>query len=105
MNRKDIDTLWFKALRISIEKDDDFTRYEFAALIEQHLIASGYRKCAEGQRITQYCCMVEEAVKAERETWPNLEPVITWLENDCNPQKAAEELRLYAKAIRARGKA
>jgi hypothetical protein len=40
---------------------------EFANLIEQHLIESGYRKCAEGQRTTQYCAMVEEAVKKERE--------------------------------------
>ena len=39
----------------------------FATLVEQHLIESGYRKCAGGQRITQYCCMVEEAVKEERE--------------------------------------
>ena len=39
----------------------------FAVLVEQHLIESGYRRCAGGQRITQYCCMVEEAVKEERE--------------------------------------
>ena len=39
----------------------------FATLVEQHLIESGYRKCVGGQSITQYCCMVEEAVKEERE--------------------------------------
>ena len=39
----------------------------FAALVEQHLIASGYRKCAKGQRTTQFCGMLEDAVKAERE--------------------------------------
>ena len=40
----------------------------------------------------------------EREAFPNLEPVITWLENECDPREAAKELRLYAEAIRARGK-
>ena len=32
---------------------------------------------------------------------PDLDPVISWLENGCNPQDAANELRLYAGAIRA----
>jgi hypothetical protein len=32
---------------------------------------------------------------------PDLDPVISWLENGCNPQDAANELRLYAVAIRA----
>jgi hypothetical protein len=32
---------------------------------------------------------------------PDLDPVISWLENGCNPQDAAIELRLYAAAIRA----
>jgi hypothetical protein len=40
---------------------------------------------------------------AEREKWPNLDPVINWLENGCDPKEAAKELRLYAAAIRARG--
>ena len=40
---------------------------------------------------------------AEREEWPNLDPVITWLENGCDPKEAAKELRIYAAAIRARG--
>ncbi|NCA02835.1 MAG: hypothetical protein EBS87_11870 [Sphingomonadaceae bacterium] len=39
----------------------------FAALVEQHLIQQGYRKCAKGQRTTQFCGMLEDAVKAERE--------------------------------------
>jgi hypothetical protein len=39
---------------------------------------------------------------AEREQWPNLDPVINWLENGCDPKEAAKELRLYAAAIRAR---
>ena len=32
---------------------------------------------------------------------PDLDLVISWLENGCNPQDAANELRLYAGAIRA----
>ena len=39
----------------------------FAALVEDHLKSQGYRQCAKGQRTTQYCGMVEQAVKAERE--------------------------------------
>jgi hypothetical protein len=39
----------------------------FAALVEKHLIASGYRKCAVGQRTTQFCGQLEQAVLAERE--------------------------------------
>jgi hypothetical protein len=45
---------------------------------------------------------VAEAVAAERKEWPNLDPVITWLENGCDPKEAAKELRIYAAAIRAR---
>jgi hypothetical protein len=43
------------------------------------------------------------AAEHERESFPNLDPVIAWLENGCDPKEAAKELRLYAEAIRARG--
>ena len=39
----------------------------FAALVEQHLIQQGYRQCAKGQRTTQYCGLLQDAVLAERE--------------------------------------
>ena len=39
----------------------------FAALVEEHLKSKGYRQCAKGQRTTQFCGMLDEAVKAERE--------------------------------------
>jgi len=45
---------------------------------------------------------VAKAVRAERDTWPNLQPVIAWLENGCDPKEAAKELRSYDEAIRAR---
>jgi len=38
-----------------------------AAMIEQ-----GWRQCAEGQRTTQFCGMVEQAVQAEREACINI---------------------------------
>lgn len=41
--------------------------FVFVDLIKQHLISEGYRKCAEGQRTTQYCSQLEAAVAAERE--------------------------------------
>ena len=41
-----------------------------------------------------------QAVAAERARWPNLAPVIAWLENGCDPQEAAKELRVYQAAIR-----
>jgi len=49
--------------------------------------------------------VIEAAVQAERESFPDLGPVIAWLENGCDPREAAKELRLYKEAIRARGKA
>lgn len=44
---------------------------KFAALVaaekEAQMIRDGWRQCAEGQRTTQFCGLLEEAVKAERE--------------------------------------
>ena len=39
----------------------------FAHFVEQHLISQGYRKCAQGQRETQHCALLEQAVAAERD--------------------------------------
>ena len=30
-------------------------------------LEAGWRRCAEGQRVTQHCALLEAAVKAERE--------------------------------------
>jgi hypothetical protein len=43
-----------------------------------------------------------EQLRAERKAWPNLQPVIEWLENGCDPKEAAKELRSYDEAIRTR---
>lgn len=44
-----------------------------------------------------------DGAAAERNAFPRLDPVIQWLENGCDPKEAANELKLYAAAIRARG--
>ena len=33
MKREELDTLWFQAMRQSIEEGEDFIRYHFAALV------------------------------------------------------------------------
>ena len=38
-----------------------------AAEKEAQMIRDGWRKCAEGQKTTQYCGLLDAAVKAERE--------------------------------------
>ena len=43
---------------------DDAALERFAALFKQHLIAQGYRQCAKGQRTSQYCGPLEEALRA-----------------------------------------
>jgi hypothetical protein len=73
----------------------------FAALVaaekEQQMIRDGYRKCAEGQRTTQFCGLLDAAVKAEREACSRV----------CDELAARDKLSNYyaiaAKAIRARG--
>ena len=67
----------------------------FVHLVEQRMIRDGYRKCAEGQRTTQFCGLLDAAVKAEREACAKV-CEDTALLPDAGP--------LYcAAAIRARG--
>jgi len=67
----------------------------FAGLVEQHLISQGYRKCAKGQRTTQYCGLLEDAVQAEREACAKI--CDGWASYGVPAVAAA------AQAIRARG--
>ena len=76
----------------------------FAALVADHereiLRRDGWRKCAAGQRTTQFCAMAEEAVKAEREACARL------CENIEDHDETIDDIYYsdhYAKAIRARG--
>ena len=76
MNRDDI----LRMAREALDHEVDYTVWtlatphleEFARRVEQHLIESGYRKCAVGQRTTQFCKQLEQAVEAEREACAQL---------------------------------
>jgi hypothetical protein len=78
----------------------------FAKLVtEKALIEQGYRKCAEGQKTTQFCALLEQAVLEEREACAKVceEREQAW-------RKAGlwgkhPEYEECAIAIRARGKA
>jgi len=79
----------------------------FAGLVEQHLISQGYRKCAKGQRTTQYCGLLEDAVQAEREACAK---VCDHMKNDIynNSQEDTQPMahavaNFCAEAIRERG--
>jgi hypothetical protein len=51
----------------------------FAVLVAEaerdRMISEGWRQCAEGQSTTQYCGLLEDAVKAEREAWAKMDEV------------------------------
>lgn len=78
---------------------------------QYHCGSYAFNLWKEGIEQGEYCDhhywqdQAEKARADEREAFPNLEPVITWLENGCDPKEAAKELRIYAAAIRARGQA
>jgi hypothetical protein len=72
----------------------------FAALVKQHLVKQGYRKCAEGQKTTQFCGMLEQAVTAEREACAKVCDAERAL---WNSSREALIAGFCAAAIRARG--
>jgi hypothetical protein len=79
----------------------------FAGLVEQHLISQGYRKCAKGQRTTQYCGLLEDAVQAEREACAKAcekmaDNIYSNSHEDSQPMPHAVA-KFCAAAIRARG--
>ena len=56
------------------------------------------------------CCQLQDElnalkqaqpVKQEPVACPNLQPVINWLENGCDPKEAAKELRIYQDKMKA----
>lgn len=61
-------------------------------MTDDEMIRRGWRRCAVGQRTTQYCGQLEAAVAAEREACAKV----------CEEQWGASDL-FYARAIRARG--
>lgn len=95
--------VWFEHHR-SIER--------FAALVaaekEQQMIRDGWRKCAEGQRTTQFCGLLDAAVKAEREACAKLcEKEQFELTQDVSGKNGLQHFdagcRSCAEMIRARG--
>ena len=49
--------------------------------------------------LERFAAYIREAL-AEQRTYPNLEPVINWLEKGCDPKEAAKELRIYAESMK-----
>jgi hypothetical protein len=47
MNREELDTLWFQAMRQSIEEGEDFIRYHFAKLVADHEREACAKVCEE----------------------------------------------------------
>jgi hypothetical protein len=73
----------------------DAERAELRAEIMANLRLNGWRQCAVGQKTTQFCGMLEEAVKAEREAC--IEVLLS------NFDIEDEDVFNVAAAIRARG--
>jgi len=67
------------------------------------LMAMGWRRCAEGQKETQHCALLEAAVLAEREACAQIcdENARYWA--SCPDRRAAEGSRICGEEIRARG--
>ena len=93
MTRDELDTLWSRAMHEAIKAGEDFTRYHFAALLRERMIADGWRQCAQGQKTTQHCAVAEQARLEEREACA----IAGGAAADAGPDVAA--------AIRARGQA
>ena len=96
--------------------DERVTLNKLNRFLELHLKAlrnDGYRQCAEGQRTTQFCGLLDDAVKAEREACAkvckNEEATLLHKEGLALPQgnpmllKMASVANFCAAEIRARG--
>ncbi len=70
------------------------TLTRFAALLRDQMISEGWRQCAQGQKTSQHCGMVEQARAEEREACAQVAEGF----DACDPKHIAA-------AIRARGQA
>ena len=87
-----------------IDITDNLSR--FAALVaaekEQQMIRDGWRQCAKGQRTTQYCGLLDAAVKDEREACAKVCEGLRPSKPEYD-QRFNDGCTLSAAAIRARG--
>ena len=80
MNRDDLLLMAFEAKLFNLVEDcpncairipnmEGLERFAFIFFqaARQEMIKQGWRHCAEGQKITQYCGLTEQAIRAERE--------------------------------------
>lgn len=78
----------------------------FATLVaaekEQQMIRDGWRQCAKGQRTTQYCGLLDAAVKDEREACAKVCEGLRPSKPEYD-QRFNDGCTLSAAAIRARG--
>jgi hypothetical protein len=66
--------------------------------VRRHPTTSTEDKDDENRRIGWLLCSWDVLLQHKRDPLsrpPNLEPVIAWLENGCDPKEAAKELRIY----------
>ena len=90
MTKEEIDILWHKAMRLSIEDGDQFTRYRFAALVAE---AERNRTWTQ-DHWTEYERSIDAAAKAEeREACAKV----------CEELHPGLATRRAAEIIRARG--
>jgi hypothetical protein len=85
---------------------DDLERFAtlVAAEKEQQMIRDGWRQCAKGQRTTQYCGLLDAAVKDEREACAKVCEGLRPSKPEYD-QRFNDGCTLSAAAIRARGEA
>lgn len=82
----------------SLAEDDDRSADE-RRLLKIHLLElkSEFSRLS---KIEVAASRIAQQTSAE-DAMPNLEPVILWLENGCDPKEAVKELRHYQKRMRS----
>ena len=103
MNRDEILTLAREAGVMPLDHFyvTDVFLQRFVHLVEQRLIRDGYRQCAKGQRTTQFCGLLADAVKAEREALGDI--ILDYAERDDLSDSDESLLKHLFELIRARG--